>query len=621
MKIALMQLNPTVGDLAGNLRLLQQALTDLPVDPDLAITSELFLTGYPPRDLLEHDAFIRRAEDTLAELVSFSRTLTATAMLIGTARPAPSPADGRRLLNTAVLICDGEIVATRAKTLLPEYDVFDERRYFRPSAPNKPVEFRGERLGITICEDAWSGIDLAGLPGYAGDPLGRLTEQGATLLLNLSASPFQLGKSGFRRELFRRQAARLGRPLVMVNQTGGNDELVFDGHSLAIDGKGCVVLEAAGFTPDGPVVTVTGGGTITVSVNATGSAAPATGIEAAPEEAAAATGAVEIGGVETAVPGTMNAGSGEAEPGEAAKSAAAPAKPGTAKAAPPASPADRGGLEELRRALVLGIADYCRTCGFGTALVGLSGGIDSALVAALARDALGADNVRGVGLPSPYSSPGSIEDARRLAANLGIRFDLVPISAPFAALNTAMEPLFAGRAPDLTEENLQARIRGTILMALSNKFGHLLLATGNKSELAVGYCTLYGDMCGGLAPIGDLPKTTVYRLARHLNRNGEIIPESTLVKAPSAELRPDQKDEDSLPPYALLDEILALHLDERQGLEAIAARGIDRETAAWVLAAVRRSEYKRRQAAPVLKVTVKSFGSGRRMPIAARYEL
>jgi NAD+ synthase (glutamine-hydrolysing) len=407
----------------------------------------------------------------------------------------------------------------------------------------------------------------------------------------------------------------------MVNQVGGNDELVFDGHSLAIDSKGYVALEATGFIPDGPVVTLTGRGTIAASVNTTGSAATTAGIKTAPNEVAAATRAVEIGSVETAAPGTMNAGSGGTGPGEAANAAATLAKPGTAKAVPPTSLADRDELEELHRALVLGIADYCRKCGFGTALVGLSGGIDSALVAVLARDALGAANIHGVGLPSPYSSPGSIMDARRLAANLSIRFDLVPISDPFAAMNTALAPLFAGRGPDLAEENLQARIRGTILMALSNKFGHLLLATGNKSELAVGYCTLYGDMCGGLAPIGDLPKTTVYRLARYLNRNGEIIPESSITKAPSAELRPDQRDEDSLPPYAVLDEILALHLDGRRGLEEIVAQGIDRETAAWVLTAVRRNEYKRRQAAPVLKVTVKSFGSGRRMPIAARYEL
>ena len=553
MKITLAQLNPTVGDLDGNLEKLAQALDEATAaGSDLLLLPELFLTGYPPRDLLDLEPFIEHCDQALKKLEAISAARPETAILTGTVTRNPT-GHGRRLYNSAVLIEQGKLRFAQAKSLLPTYDVFDETRYFEPAARIEVFPFRGEKLGISICEDAWNEAH-APLPcNYDRDPLTELKQQGATLLLNLSASPYHLGKERLRAEILARQCRRHDLPLIMVNQVGGNDELLFDGCSLALDAHGNIVRQAPQF-----------------------------------QEAI-----LECDTRELAPDSTRNG----------AEVLSAPAA-----------------MAQVEEALVMGIRDYFHKCGFQKTLLGLSGGIDSAVTAVLAVQALGAEQVWGVTMPSPYSSGGSIDDSRRLAANLGIRFDILPIADLFQSYLKTLEPLFAGRPADVTEENIQARIRGNLLMALANKFNRLLLTTGNKSEMAVGYCTLYGDMSGGLAPISDLPKGIVYKLARHLNRDREVIPETILTKAPSAELRPDQKDQDSLPPYELLDRVLELYID--QGLDAatIARReGFPLKTVTWIIAAVNRNEYKRRQAPPGLKITSKAFGCGRRMPIAARF--
>ncbi len=552
MKIAIAQLNPTVGDLDGNLALLREAVRELGSEgAELLVCSELFLTGYPPRDLLERDSFLREAEAALGELAAFSRDYPSLGILVGTVTRAHEQAD-RRLHNTAALVENGQVLFQQHKTLLPVYDVFDERRYFEPAATVRVFPYKGERLGISICEDAWNDPEITGYPAYPTDPLAILASQRPTIMLNLSASPFHLGKDALRRQLIGRHAAHYRLPFILVNQVGGNDELIFDGHSLLVSAAGTRFRELPGFATD------------------------LTTIDTRQLEPAGAT---------------------------------------------PAPPRPTPELEQVRQALVLGIRDYFRKCGFRQALVGLSGGIDSALVCCLAVDALGAENVWGIGMPSPFSSPGSIDDAQQLAANLGIKFDLIPIASLYQQFLQVLAPTFAGRAADVTEENIQARIRGVLLMALSNKFGHLLLTTGNKSELAVGYCTLYGDMCGGLGVISDLPKTMVYRLADHLNRDRELIPRAIITKAPSAELRPEQKDQDTLPPYEILDQVLEQIIDEGKAAAEIIAAGFPPETVEWIARAVKNNEYKRRQAAPGLKITSKAFGSGRRMPIAARYRV
>lgn len=550
MRIALCQCNPVMGDLAGNLEKLRRIVrSTAPEHPDLLVFSELFLQGYPPRDLLESDWFIRDGMHSLELLCETSKSCPDTAILVGTAFVPPGEAQ-KRPTNAAVVVRDGKVIFRQDKSLLPSYDVFDETRYFAAARDVDVWEYRGERVGITICEDIWCASDLVPEGMYERDPMRHLAGKGVSLLINIAASPFHVDKQRQRVSLMRDHALRCSAPFVFVNQTGGNDELIFDGASVVLDANGGIIERLPSF-----------------------------------EES------VRI--VDTSVRAGEGRSAGEEN-----------------EADPIASVYD---------ALTLGVRDYVRKCGFHGAIVGLSGGIDSALTCAVAVDALGKRNVMGVTMPSRYSSEGSVHDSELLAKNLGIELKRIPIESAFAALLETMKPHFEGREEDITEENLQARIRGTILMALSNKFGSLLLSTGNKSEMAVGYCTLYGDMNGGLSVISDIPKTRVYELSRYVNRNGEVIPESVLTKAPSAELRPDQKDRDSLPPYEVLDEVLRLLLEDGASRDEVCARGFDEKTVDWIAAAVFRSEYKRRQAAPGLKVTPKAFGSGRRFPIAARY--
>ena len=556
MKIALAQLNPTVGDLDGNLEKLQSLLAEIAeTKTDLVVLPELFLPGYPPRDLLDNDSFIDRCDLALTTLKDLSRTCTKTAILVGTITHCRLN-HGKKLYNSAILIENGEILFSQNKTLLPAYDVFDENRYFEPAGKIRVYPFRDEILGISICEDAWNETSSTLHHNYAQNPLQQLSLAGATLFINLSASPYYLGKEQIRYELLARQSQQFKLPLLLVNQIGGNDELIFDGCSLALNKRGETVTKAPQFTEK------------IIYINS------------------------------------------------------AKLKQSRLPATTPAIPqvADQDQMAQLESALILGIRDYFRKCGFSDTVIGLSGGIDSALTCTLAVKALGPDKVWGITMPSPYSSGGSVEDSRILAENLGIRFDIIPISDLYQSYLETLKPIFGDLPMDLAEENIQARIRGNILMSIANKFNRLLLTTGNKSELAVGYCTLYGDMSGGLAPISDLPKGLVYKLSRYCNREEIIIPETTLSKEPSAELRPDQRDQDSLPPYDLLDRILELYIDEGVDAETIIAReGLPAETVTKIITAVKRNEYKRRQAPPGLKVTSKAFGCGRRMPIAARY--
>jgi NAD+ synthase (glutamine-hydrolysing) len=546
MRVVIAQLNPTIGDYAGNVDKIEQTLAARAADaPDLVVFPELFLCGYPPRDLLERAWFIQQARDATKRVLEVSQRYPVTGILVGVPLPT-NRRTGKGLYNSALLIEGGQVLLQQNKSLLPTYDVFDEARYFDPAQATSVVPFHDERLGISICEDAWTDPELWLRPPYDSDPIAALAAAGATILVNISASPFWAGKEEIRYRLLSNHARRHGLPLVFVNQVGANDELVFDGRSLHLDSSGnpCTVFPSF------------------------------------------------IEHVETVETGRTSHRS---------------------------SYATQPVIESIYQALVLGIRDYTRKTGFRQVVLGLSGGIDSALTCALAAAALGPENVVGVTMPAPYSSGGSVEDSRALARNLGIRLLEIPISEVFAAYLDILSPFFEGRAPDVTEENIQSRIRGNTLMALSNKFGYLVLTTGNKSELAVGYCTLYGDMSGGLAVIADVPKTMVYELARYVNRDTEIIPQASLTKPPSAELRPNQTDQDTLPPYDILDGILRLYVDEGCSLAEIVERGYKQETVRWVLRAVDRNEYKRWQAAPGLKVTSKAFGMGRRMPVAARY--
>jgi NAD+ synthase (glutamine-hydrolysing) len=547
VKIALCQLNPVMGDIAGNTRkLLDTVASHGGSGVDLFVFPELFIQGYPPRDLLEQSWFISNGTKALAEITAFSKKIPGAGLLFGFAMPNLRK-NGKRLSNSALLIYNGKIVFQHDKSLLPAYDVFDESRYFDAADKRKVFPFKGERLGITVCEDAWNDPHMWQKQLYDLDPVKDLAKKGATILINLSASPFYLGKEKTRFSLVKAHASRHSLPFIFVNQTGGNDELIFDGNSMAVDAAGALRAMLPPFAE-----------------------------------------AVQV--IDTKAFG--------------------PAKK------PPAFDT----IQSVHAALACGISDYLRKCGFTKALVGLSGGIDSAVTAALAVDALGAHNVWGVTMPSRYSSSGSVGDSAALAKNLGIRFSTIPIEGPFTSFLKELEPVFSGKTQGLAEENIQARVRGTILMALSNKFGHLLLSTGNKSELAVGYCTLYGDMNGGLGVISDLPKGMVYKMAHYINREREIIPASSIQKPPSAELRPNQKDQDTLPPYEVLDRIIELFVEEGKSAREIVKKGFDETTVAWVVAAVKNSEYKRRQAAPGLKVTPKAFGSGRRFPLAAKYE-
>jgi NAD+ synthetase len=547
VKIALAQIDPTVGNFTGNIeKITAFSRRAAAQGARLTVFPELAICGYPPADFLEKPSFLARCRSAAEELAEATSDLP-TAVLVGVALAAPKET-GKPAVNAAVLMDGGRILLEQHKRLLPYYDVFDEQRYFVPSGPQKVIELDGLRLAITICEDAWNDKNFWPRRLYAIDPMEELMRQQPALHINLSSSPFWHGKRAVRREMLAAIARRDGVPVLMVNQVGGNDSLIFDGSSLALNARGEVVAQAASFQED------------LVCVDPFD--APVLPVAEEDETAAA------------------------------------------------------------YHALVLGTRDYVRKCGFRKVLVGLSGGIDSALVATVARDALGAENVLAVGMPSAYSSAGSVDDSRQLAANLGIRYEVIGIGGLFDAYTCALKPLFAGTKPDTTEENIQSRVRGGLLMALSNKFSALVLTTGNKSEMAVGYCTLYGDMVGALAVIGDLVKTRVYAVCRWLNREGEVIPQAILDKPPSAELRPDQKDTDSLPPYEVLDPILEAYVERYETPENIAqANGFPLELVHQVVALVERSEYKRQQAAPVLKVTSKSFGMGRRFPIAVKVEV
>ena len=543
MKLALAQLNTTVGDLPGNeARILAAYQHGAAAGAELVLVPELAVCGYPPRDLLHKSRFI---ENCWAVVERLAKSASQTGLLVG----FPGRSDrrpGREFTNACALLQRGKVLATRVKSLLPTYDVFDEDRYFEPATENTPVEFNGRKLGLTICEDVWNDEGFWRERRYPRDPAAELVAAGAQILLNISASPWHLGKNRTRRDMLSNLASKSKAPVLYCNLTGGNDELVFDGTSLAYNDSGQLIGEGAMFAEDFLVMDT--------------AKAPVIQHRSLPDE------------------------------------------------------------EKVYKALVLGLRDYLHKCGFKSAVLGLSGGIDSALTAVIAADSLGRENVRGVSLPSGFSSPGSIEDARRLAENLGIQYDVIPIQPPFLAVKEQLKALFAGRPEDTTEENLQARLRGVILMALSNKFGSLLLTTGNKSELAVGYCTLYGDMCGGLAVISDVPKTMVYRIAHWVNRGKEIIPPDSITKAPSAELRPNQTDQDSLPPYEVLDAILEEYVVHCRSAAEVVKKGFDEAAVRKVVRLIDLNEYKRRQAAPGLKVTSKAFGVGRRMPVAQRYQ-
>ncbi len=547
MKITLAQLNPVVGDISGNLKKLSELVGRFAPESDLIVFPELFLVGYPPRDLLERQTFIEKTQQAIQEVSRLSMQYPDTGLIVGAPRPS-GRAVGKGLYNSAALIYQGGILGWRDKSLLPNYDVFDENRYFDPAEVVQVIPFKGEKLGISICEDAWGQEEAWCRRLYSSDPIALLAKQGATLLINISASPFQVGKEAVRFGLISRQAHKYGLPFVYVNQVGGNDELIFDGRSLALDRRGDPLAVLPGFEE----------AAFTMEVNQTGR------------------------------PGTY-------VPAEA--------------------------IATVHDALVLGLRDYLGKCGFKRAVVGLSGGVDSAVTCCLAVTALGRDNVMGVAMPSPYSSSGSLTDSQNLAANLGITFRVISITPIYHAYLESFRPVFPVAEIDTTLENVQARIRGNILMALSNRFGALVLSTGNKSELAVGYCTLYGDMSGGLAVLADVPKTMVYELADYINRPRMIIPQEIIDKVPSAELRPNQKDQDTLPPYDILDQIIQLYLVEARSVEEIVRAGFDPQTVGWVTRTIDRNEYKRRQAAPGLKVTSKAFGMGRRIPIAARYEI
>jgi NAD+ synthetase len=547
VKIALAQINPTVGDFTGNLeKIMAVSHRAADVGARLTVFSELAICGYPPADFLEKPSFLARCRSAVEELAAATSELS-TAVLAGVALPAEE-GRGKPAVNAAVLLDGGQLRLEQHKRLLPFYDVFDEQRYFAPSRGQQVVELDGRRLAITVCEDAWNDKNFWPRRLYSVDPMEELIGQHPALHINLSSSPFWHGKRAVRRQMLAAIARRDGIPVLLCNQVGGNDSLIFDGSSLALNARGELIAQAASFEEDLVIID--------------------------PFNAPAI-----------------------AEPVE-------------------------DETEAAYRALVLATRDYVRKCGFKKVLVGLSGGIDSALVAAIAKDALGAENVVGIGMPSPYSSQGSIDDSRKLAANLGIRFEVIAIRGLFDEFTNALAPMFAGAKADTTEENIQSRIRGNLLMALSNKFSALVLTTGNKSEMAVGYCTLYGDMVGALAVIGDLVKTRVYAVCRWLNRDGEIIPWAILEKPPSAELRPDQKDTDSLPPYEVLDPIVEAYVERYETPEQIAqTHGFPLELVQQVVRLVERSEYKRQQAAPVLKVTSKSFGMGRRFPIAVKVQV
>jgi NAD+ synthase/NAD+ synthase (glutamine-hydrolysing) len=546
VKIALGQINPTVGDFSGNAaKIIDFSQRARAAGAGLILFPELSVCGYPPRDLVERSSFVASNLDSAERIAAAT---TGIAVICGLVTPADSDT-GKSVMNSAVLLMDGKIALTQSKMLLPTYDVFDEMRNFAPSKSQQLFPFCGNRMALTICEDAWNDKQFWPKRLYTIDPVEKLIQTGGNFVLNISASPFWIGKREFRREMLASIARHHNVPVALVNQVGGNDSLVFDGSSIVLNREGNVIAQGKSFEED----------------------------------------LIYFDSVD--LTGEMH----EQIPGDEASAYSA---------------------------LVLGTRDYIRKCGFQKAIIGLSGGIDSALTAAIAADAVGSENVIGVGMPGPYSSPGSIDDARTLAENLGIRFEVLSINPAYEAYRQILQPVFAGLKEDVTEENIQSRSRGMLLMALSNKFGAIVLSTGNKSELGVGYCTLYGDMVGGLAVISDVPKTLVYRLAHYVNSRSAVIPQASIEKPPSAELRPDQKDSDSLPQYEILDAVLEDYVEDSHAPEQIAAdRGIDIEIVRRVIRMVDRAEYKRQQAAPGLKISPKAFGYGRRFPIAAKSEI
>ena len=545
MKIALGQINPTVGDFSGNAaKIVNFSRQARAAGAGLILFPELSVCGYPPRDLVERPTFVSKNRESVDRIAAETKGI---AVICGLVTPAQAET-GKSVMNSAAFLQDGKQVFLQSKMLLPTYDVFDEMRNFAPARNQELFNFCGNRMALTICEDAWNDKHFWHKRMYGFDPVEALVRAGGNFILNISASPFWLGKRELRRDMLATIARTDKVPVVMVNQVGGNDSLLFDGSSLVLNREGKIIAQGKSFEED-----------IVYFDSAT-------------------------------LEGEMH----EQIEGEEASAYAA---------------------------LVLGTRDYVRKCGFGKVIIGLSGGIDSALTAAIAADAMGPENVIGVGMPGPYSSPGSIEDARDLARNLGIRFELLPITDICKSYQCVLKDVFAGMKEDVTEENIQARARGSLLMALSNKFNAIVLSTGNKSEIAVGYCTLYGDMVGGLAVISDVPKTLVYRISRYVNSRCAVIPEASLEKPPSAELRPDQKDSDTLPPYEVLDAILEDYVEDSHSAAQIAHdRGFDLALIQRVIHMVDRAEYKRQQAAPGIKVSAKAFGYGRRFPIAAKSE-
>ena len=538
MKVFVAQVNPTVGDFKGNLeKILKSIDAAKRADADICLFSEMVITGYPAQDFLHHDEFIRSADKTLEKVVDASKGIS---VVIGTARK-----EGKALFNTAAVISDGVLLGFQDKRLLPTYDVFDEARYFTPGDSTKVFPLHDKAVAVTICEDLWQHAGLLKHADYPVDPVIEAKALKPDVVLNLSASPYHYNKVGDRFFVVAKAAETIGAPVVYCNQVGGNDSLIFDGGSVAMDPKGAFLARLNSFKEDEQLVDSKGS---------------------------------------------------------------------------PIHPEAHDPLEDLKNALVLGIRDYFYKSGFKKACLGLSGGVDSALVAVLAKEALGKEHLTAVAMPSPYSSEGSLSDAEALAKNLGIELIEIPIDSPFESFLNLLEPHFKGKAPDVTEENLQARIRGMILMALSNKHGHLVLSTGNKSELAMGYSTLYGDLAGGLAVIADVTKEKVYALCRHINKEREIIPDSILTKAPSAELKPDQKDSDTLPPYPLVDAVLTAYIEKNRSAEQIAQEeGLPLSQVQELIHKIHQSEYKRRQAPPGLRVTEKAFAVGRRFPIVQRF--
>ena len=546
LKIGLLQLNPTIGDFAANREKLLSAYAQAVArGAEFVLAPELFLCGYPPRDLLQRPDFI---DANLVALAETAAQTGAVPLCVGFVDKNSEP-PGRALKNSAAVLQNGKIIWRTTKSLLPTYDVFDEDRYFEPAKKVEPFVFNGRKLGLTICEDIWNDEDFWPERLYRRDPVKELISQGAEMILNISASPWHDGKEKTRLEMLRRVARDEKIPLAQVNAVGANDELIFDGHSVALDAHGKLLALGQGFAEE----------ILVVDLQESGKRKAESGNDFPPRE------------------------------------------------------------QLLFSALSLGIRDYVRKCGFKSVIIGLSGGIDSALVAVLAADALGAENVLGVAMPARYSSSGSLTDAELLAKNLGLRYEVLPIEPAFNAVEKQLEKVFAGTQRNEAEENIQSRLRGVTLMALSNKFGALVLTTGNKSEMAVGYCTLYGDMDGALAPVADVLKTDIYKIARWVNRDREIIPSASITKPPSAELRPGQTDQDSLPPYEILDAILDFYVVRNLSKPEIVARGFDAAVVNDVVNKINFSEYKRRQAAPGLKVSPRAFGMGRRIPVAQKF--